>query len=241
MAVGSFSAGLSGLNANAQALSVIGNNLANINTVGYKASIGVVSGPRDQNVGGSSENPTQIGLGVGLAHDLADLQPGHDRELAHGHQRRGAGQRLLRARRRRMVARTRAPATSASTATARSSLRTASTCRAYTTIDPVTKRAHHQRTDQPGSSCRLACCARRCRARSSRPMTNLDAQALRSAARSRRRCRYIDALGAAHVLTMTYTKTGPGAWTYALTADGAEVSGGTAGTPFSLAYWLGDV
>ena len=38
MAVGSFSAGLSGLNANAVYLSVIGNNLANINTVGFKAS-----------------------------------------------------------------------------------------------------------------------------------------------------------------------------------------------------------
>ncbi len=33
---------------------------------------------------------------------------------------------------------------------------------------------------------------------------------------------------------MTYTKTGPGAWTYDLTADGADVTGGTAGTPFSL-------
>ena len=35
MAVGSFSAGLSGINANGMYLSVIGNNLANINTVGY--------------------------------------------------------------------------------------------------------------------------------------------------------------------------------------------------------------
>ena len=35
---GSFSASLSGLNANQQKLSVIGNNLANINTVGFKAS-----------------------------------------------------------------------------------------------------------------------------------------------------------------------------------------------------------
>jgi flagellar hook protein FlgE len=34
---------------------------------------------------------------------------------------------------------------------------------------------------------------------------------------------------------MTYTKTGSGAWTYALTANGAEVTGGTAGTPFQLA------
>jgi len=38
MAIGSFSAGLSGLGANAEALKVVGNNLANLNTVGYKAS-----------------------------------------------------------------------------------------------------------------------------------------------------------------------------------------------------------
>ena len=66
MAVGSFSAGLSGLNANAQALSVIGNNLANINTVGYKASMVSFQDLVSQSVGGSSLNPTQIGLGVGL-------------------------------------------------------------------------------------------------------------------------------------------------------------------------------
>ena len=66
MAVGSFSAGLSGLNANAQALSVIGNNLANINTVGYKASSVSFQDLVSQNVGGASINPAQVGLGVGL-------------------------------------------------------------------------------------------------------------------------------------------------------------------------------
>jgi flagellar hook protein FlgE len=44
-----------------------------------------------------------------------------------------------------------------------------------------------------------------------------------------------DSLGASHVTTMTYTNTAPGAWTYDLTVDGGEVSGGTAGTPSSLA------
>ena len=34
---GSFSAALSGLNANSIALSVIGNNLANTNTIGFRA------------------------------------------------------------------------------------------------------------------------------------------------------------------------------------------------------------
>src|SRR5436190_11721855 len=67
MAVGSFSAGLSGLNANAQALAVVGNNLANINTVGFKASSVAFRDLVYQNVGGSSENPTQIGLGVGIS------------------------------------------------------------------------------------------------------------------------------------------------------------------------------
>src|SRR5260221_8916478 len=67
MAVGSFSAGLSGLNANAQELSVIGNNLANINTVGFKSTAVTFQDLVSQNVGGSSVNPAQVGLGVGIA------------------------------------------------------------------------------------------------------------------------------------------------------------------------------
>ncbi len=64
MAVGSFSAGLSGLNANGAYLSVIGNNLANINTVGFKASSVTFQDLVSQTVGGSSVNPMQVGLGV---------------------------------------------------------------------------------------------------------------------------------------------------------------------------------
>jgi flagellar hook protein FlgE len=64
MAVGSFSAGLSGLNVNAAYLSVIGNNLANINTVGFKSSGVTFQDLVSQTVGGSSANPMQIGLGV---------------------------------------------------------------------------------------------------------------------------------------------------------------------------------
>ena len=64
MAVGSFSAGLSGLNANATYLSVIGNNLANINTIGYKTSAVSFADLVSQTVGGTSINPMQVGLGV---------------------------------------------------------------------------------------------------------------------------------------------------------------------------------
>ena len=64
MAVGSFSAGLSGLNANSAYLSVIGNNLANINTIGFKSSTVTFMDLVSQTVGGSSSNPMQVGLGV---------------------------------------------------------------------------------------------------------------------------------------------------------------------------------
>ena len=64
MAVGSFSAGLSGLNANGTYLSVIGNNLANINTIGFKSSSVTFQDLVSQTVGGASANPMQVGLGV---------------------------------------------------------------------------------------------------------------------------------------------------------------------------------
>ncbi|MGE3706695.1 MAG: flagellar hook protein FlgE, partial [Vicinamibacterales bacterium] len=44
-----------------------------------------------------------------------------------------------------------------------------------------------------------------------------------------------DSLGAAHVATITYTNTGPGAWTYDITVPGDEITGGIAGTPFNIA------
>jgi len=64
MAVGSFSAGLAGLNANSVYLSVIGNNLANINTIGFKSSSVTFMDLVSQTIGGSSANPKQVGLGV---------------------------------------------------------------------------------------------------------------------------------------------------------------------------------
>jgi flagellar hook protein FlgE len=66
MSVGSFSASLSGLNVHQQKLGVIGNNLANLNTVGYKASIVQFSDLVSQSIGGASDNPMQIGLGVAV-------------------------------------------------------------------------------------------------------------------------------------------------------------------------------
>ena len=55
--------GLSGMSANAQALSQIGNNIANMNTVGYKGTRAVFQDILGQNILGSAQGGT-VGLGV---------------------------------------------------------------------------------------------------------------------------------------------------------------------------------
>ncbi len=101
MAVGSFSAGLSGLNANATYLSVIGNNLANINTIGYKASAVSFAELVSQTVGGTSINPMQVGLGVVTGSIAPVFSQGAIENTREADQRRHPGQRLLRRPRRR--------------------------------------------------------------------------------------------------------------------------------------------
>ena len=58
--------GVSGLNANSQAMSVIGNNLANTNTLGFKSSRVTFSDLLSSNVAGSG-GMSQVGRGVGLS------------------------------------------------------------------------------------------------------------------------------------------------------------------------------
>src|ERR1044071_4281070 len=66
MALTSLYSGLSGLNANALQLSLIGNNLANVNTTGYKSSSASFQDLLSQTLSGGSEstNPQQVGLGT---------------------------------------------------------------------------------------------------------------------------------------------------------------------------------
>jgi flagellar hook protein FlgE len=44
----------------------------------------------------------------------------------------------------------------------------------------------------------------------------------------------VDSLGTTHVLTMNFTKTAANTWGYTVTIPGADVSAGTAGTPYTL-------
>ena len=231
MAVGSFSAGLSGLNANAQALSVIGNNLANINTVGYKASMVSFQDLVSQSVGGSSLNPTQIGLGVGLGTVSPIFSQGaiESSRMATHVAVQGNGFFVLDGVGGRSYSRA-GNFSFDSDGTLISP--DGQFVQGYTTIDPLTGELITN-----GQTSRVVVPPGVMRPPSAstlfQTVTNLDASTAVGGTYATA-VQVYDALGAAHVLTMTYTNTGPGAWTYALTAEGAEVSGGTAGTPFSL-------
>lgn len=61
-----FYSGVSGLNTNSQAMSVIGNNLANTNTVGFKGSRHVFADLLSSSINGSG-GVSQVGRGVGVS------------------------------------------------------------------------------------------------------------------------------------------------------------------------------
>jgi flagellar hook protein FlgE len=60
--IGSLFAGISGLNANATAMTVIGDNIANVNTTGFKSNRSSFANVLSQSLGGSTGN--DIGRGV---------------------------------------------------------------------------------------------------------------------------------------------------------------------------------
>ena len=62
--IGSLFAGISGLNANSLAMSIIGDNIANINTPSFKGNRASFANILSQSLGGSSGN--EIGRGVQL-------------------------------------------------------------------------------------------------------------------------------------------------------------------------------
>jgi len=231
MAVGSFSAGLSGLNANAVYLSVIGNNLANINTIGFKASSVTFMDLVSQTVGGSSANPMQVGLGVVTGSISPVFSQGaiENTREATNVAIQGGGFFVVRGN--DGNAYTRAGNFSFDsngtlvspdgykvqgwTATNAAGQIVSTGTPGDVTVPPGVLRA-------PQATSQLY------------TRTNLDANAATGSTFTTS-VQIYDALGKSHLSTITYTKTGAGAWSFATTVNGADVTGGTAGTPFTLA------
>jgi flagellar hook protein FlgE len=220
MAVGSFSAALSGLNANSTFLSVIGNNLANINTVGFKAStvnfIDLVS----HTVNGASVNPMQVGLGVATGSISPVFSQGAPQSTKEATNAAIQGNGFFVIDTGEGDAYTRDGSFSLNSlgqlVTADNMLVQGWTATDPATGDIVTTGAPTAITVPPGvlrpptATTQFA------------TTTNLDAAAAAGTTFSSA-VQIYDALGTPHVATITYTNTGPGAWSYDITVPGADV------------------
>ena len=69
-------AGVSGMKGFQTKLDVIGNNIANVNTIGYKKSTINFQDLLSQNLSGSGVNPTQVGLGSTISSITTQHTPG---------------------------------------------------------------------------------------------------------------------------------------------------------------------
>jgi flagellar hook protein FlgE len=218
MAIGSFSAGLSGLTANAEALKVVGNNLANLNTVGYKASSVAFQELVSQGPAGAA---AARGLGVSISSISPIFSQGSIESSREATNVAIQGNGLFVVRGPQGNAYTRAGNFSFNSD---GELVTPDgfKVQGYTDIDPVTGKVvtSGEPTDikvPPGvlrapTPTNLVTMA-----------SNLDASA-KVGDTFDGSMQVYDSLGAAHVMSITYTNTAPGQWSYSLSVPGADVT-----------------
>jgi flagellar hook protein FlgE len=228
MAAGSFSAGLSGLSANQTYLSVIGNNLANINTVGYKASAVNFADLVSQNVGGISQNPMQIGLGVTTGSISPVFSQGGIENSGVSTNAAIQGNGFFVVSNGESTAYTRAGNFSFD---ADGYLTTPDGWRVqgYTTIDAVTGKVVPSVAGDiliPPGALRPPVATS-----SFSAQINLKAdEPITANPEYQTSVKVYDSKGGAHVVSLVFERTGTGAWTYSATVPTAELTGGTGTT-----------
>jgi flagellar hook protein FlgE len=227
-----FSTSLSGLFANQQKLNVIGNNLANINTIAFKSSSVSFMDLVSQNAAGASSNPMQIGLGVTTGAITPNFTQG-------GVESTGVATHVAIQGRGFFIVGNGISDRSFTRAgdfsfdqDGRLVTTDGLPVQGYTAVDPLT--GEIITTGEPGDIVVSPGILRAPAATTTfGTVSNLDASAAVGDTFTAA-VQIYDALGAVHVATITYTNTGPGAWTYDVSVPGAEVTGGTPGTPFSI-------
>lgn len=227
----SFFSGLSGLNSNATYISVIGNNLANVNTVGFKGDAVNFADILHSNIGtNGAGNTMQVGMGGKVAEVTATFTQG-------GLQATGTDTHVAINGTGFIVA-------------------DGPTGRFYTRAGNLSLDSDGQLLTPDGS--RVQGYTTRDAAGNIIPTggisditvplgrvfepvatgtfqmtTNLDADAIATTNFTSALTVY-DPLGASHILNVVYQNTGPGAWTYSIEVDGGDIQGGVAGTPVVL-------
>jgi len=229
----SFSTALSALNADSTAIDVVGNNLANLNTPGFKTSVVAFRDLVTESLG-AGLGETQVGFGTGEPLTIRQFtqgavqtssgvldaaiqgdgffvvqdNQGNTMYTRAGHFQTDKSGNLL--------------------------TDTGQRVQGWTTIDPTTGQVN---TNGPigniivpvGSlhpPTATSIITEDLNLNSSKPA---DATSDFSAPLT-----VYDSLGTSHVLTLNFEKTGAGQWSYSVTVPGGDVSGGTTGAPFDI-------
>lgn len=222
-----FSIPLSGLDAASSALSVIANNLANLNTVGYKDQVASFNDLYYSMIGTNASGPIQVGTGTGIESitgmftNGAPQTTGVDTDVAI------SGDGFFVTQLNGTLNYTRDGHFAVST---QGDLTTQSgqPIMGYQAVNGVIPRGQSLspiQLSQGVSSPPLA-------SSSMQLTTNLDASAATGMELSTPLTVY-DSLGASHVLTFNYTKTGTNTWSYDVTIPAADV--GQTGAPVQVA------
>jgi flagellar hook protein FlgE len=227
--MGSFSIALSGLNADTTALDIVGNNLANLNTTGYKAS----SASFHDLVASLAAGSTQIGEGVSAPVTQRDFLQGA-LQLSGGNfdaaiqgngffvVNDGQGRQLYtRAGSFQLDANGQLVTTTGEKVQGWSAV--GGVVNTTGAVGNIVIPTNSLLTPTPSTQFSMN--------------LNLDASGVtgQTSGSFSAPIQVVDSLGATHTLAVNFTKTGANAWSYAVTVPGGDLTSGTAGTPSSLA------
>ncbi len=229
MAFTAFSTALSSLSAHTTAVDVVGNNLANLNTPGFKASSVVFHDLVTQALG---LGETQVGLGVGRPFTIRQFTQGALQSSGGNLDAaiQGDGFFIVRDYSGAMLL-TRAGNFRVDLA---GNLLTATGEK----VQGWTESGGVVNTNTPIGNIVVPVGTLRAPIETSKFSLNLNLNASgvvgQAAGSFSTPVEVVDSLGISHVLTVNFTKTASNEWDYDVTILGDEVTGGTAGTPFSL-------
>jgi flagellar hook protein FlgE len=218
----SFSIPLSGLNASSQELSIIANNLANINTPGYKSSSAAFSSLFYQNLGTAGNgDPMQVGTGADLGSVTMNMTDGAPSATGVNSNAaiQGEGMFVLDNNGQQLF--TRAGNFTVSNAGFLMAP-DGSLVQGYPATNGVVNTNAPLGALQVGSGVTTPATA----TTNLQVGLNLDSQSAVGTSYSDP-IQVYDSLGATHTLTATFTKTGSDTWNYAVTLPGADTGSAT--------------
>ena len=221
----SFSTALSGLAANNTALDVVGNNLANLNTTGFKADE-----IQFKDIMGQTSGSTEIGAGVATSGTSKQFTQGSIQPTGGALDAAIEGNGVFVLRNAAGVTLYTRAGSFKFDGSGTLVTSTGEKVQGWTAVNGVLNT-----NGNIGDISSTAIASQPPLATANMSMTaNLDASAAVGTVFSTP-LQVVDSLGVSHVLTFTYTKTGSNAWSYNIFIPGEDITGGTKGTPKSLA------